>query len=100
MGFQIFIDVSPEPLAKSPFCKTVNAITLLVCPFKVIFNVPKGAFVVVVLGVVAYIVFLVLRVVVVLPVVVVVIVVAAEGDVIAIAGLFDEILTVVVANII
>jgi hypothetical protein len=37
---QIFIELSSEALAKSPFCKTVNALTQSVCPFKVLFNVP------------------------------------------------------------
>jgi hypothetical protein len=32
--------LSYEPLAKSPFCKTVNAITSELCPFKVLINVP------------------------------------------------------------
>jgi hypothetical protein len=36
----IFINLSPELLAKSPFCKTVLAETPEVCPFKVLFNVP------------------------------------------------------------
>jgi hypothetical protein len=31
---------SAESLAKSPFCKTVNARKNSVCPFKVLFNVP------------------------------------------------------------
>jgi hypothetical protein len=34
------IVLSPELLAKSPFCKTVLAETPEVCPFKVLFNVP------------------------------------------------------------
>ena len=39
IGFQIFIVLLAEPLAKSPFCKSVNAKTPEVCPFKVLFNV-------------------------------------------------------------
>ena len=35
----IFIVLSAELLAKSPFCKTVNAETPEVCPFKVLLNV-------------------------------------------------------------
>jgi hypothetical protein len=35
---------SREPLAKPPFCKTVNAQTVFVCPFKVLFNVPSIGF--------------------------------------------------------
>ena len=40
IGFQNFIVLSAEPLAISPFCKTVLAKTYSVCPFKVLFNVP------------------------------------------------------------
>ena len=40
IGFQIFIVLLAEPLAKSPLSKTFNKKTYSVCPFKVLFNVP------------------------------------------------------------
>jgi hypothetical protein len=56
IGFPIFIVLSAEPLAKSPYCKTVKALILLVCPFKVSYNDPKGAVVVVVVVVLVVVV--------------------------------------------
>ncbi len=41
---KIFIDLSAEPLAKSPWCKTVNAKTPEVWPFKVLFDVSSIEF--------------------------------------------------------